>query len=120
MIAELVLYTTFISLLDVDNTHPTDCQVCKKYDNHHERCNLAREAYSKDKDQDWGSEYNVYTVNMQKVLIIPKMPIKNSFFVSRVVVFNETFAPLHQGDNKCLLWHEAIRVQNVTDVASTF
>lgn len=57
---------------------------------------------------------------MQKVLIIPKMAEKNSFFVSRLVAFNETFSPLHKAKNQCLMWHEAIRGRNACDVASTF
>nr|CAI5831025.1 unnamed protein product [Callosobruchus analis] len=48
------------------------------------------------------------------------MTIKDSFFISRLVIFNETFAPLHKGDNKCYIWHEAIRGRNAPDIASTF
>lgn len=62
---------------------------------------------------------------MQKVLIIPKMSTKNSYFVSRLVVFNETFAPLHKTDNGssenlCVLWHEAISGRCASHVASSY
>lgn len=49
------------------------------------------------------------------------MTIKNSFFISRLVVFHETFANLKQGkQNKCVLWHEAINGRSAQDVASAF
>nr|CAI5833299.1 unnamed protein product [Callosobruchus analis] len=38
----------------------------------------------------------------------------------RLVTFNDTFAPLHKGDNKCYIWHEAIRGRNDPDIAPTF
>ncbi|CAH1996809.1 unnamed protein product [Acanthoscelides obtectus] len=62
----------------------------------------------------------VYAVDMQKVLLLPKMSTKESFFVSRLVVFNETFASLHKDGNICVMWHEAIRGRSATDVASAY
>nr|CAI5830936.1 unnamed protein product [Callosobruchus analis] len=50
----------------------------------------------------------------------PKMITKDSFFISRLVTFSETFTPLHNGDNKCYTWHEANRGRNAPDIASTF
>ena len=58
---------------------------------------------------------------MQKVLTLPKMTIKNSFFVSRLLVFHETFANLKsKGRNKCVLWHEAVLERNGPDVVSAY
>lgn len=80
----------------------------------------ARIAYESDKTKEWPDIENVYTVDMQKVLILPKMKNKNSFFVSRLIVMNETFAPLHIGKNKCVLWHEAIAGRSAREVSSTY
>lgn len=44
-----------------------------------------------------------------------------SVFVSRLVVFHETFANLKSAhENKYVLWHEAIRRQNGPDVVLAF
>lgn len=87
---------------------------------HKKRYTNAREQYTADKGKEWDSKHNVFTVDMQKVIILPKMTIKNSFFVSRLVVFNETFAPLHKATNLCVLWHEAMSGRNAKDVASAY
>lgn len=96
------------------------CNVCQTYQQHHERYTQARIAYTNDKDN---KENNTkfFSVDMQKVLILPKMAVKNAFFISRLVVFNETFAPLKQAeDNLCILWHEGISGRTAADVASTY
>lgn len=59
-------------------------------------------------------------MDLQKVILIPNMPdTKSSFFTSRLVVFNETYASLKQNAVcHCVLWHEAIagrKAENVTD-----
>uniref|UniRef100_A0A6P7FTT9 Uncharacterized protein LOC114333931 n=1 Tax=Diabrotica virgifera virgifera TaxID=50390 RepID=A0A6P7FTT9_DIAVI len=58
---------------------------------------------------------------MQKVLLLPKMSTKNSFFISRLVVFNEIFASLGNGENICFMWHKAIRGRSAAaDVTSGY
>ncbi|KAL3266636.1 hypothetical protein HHI36_010799 [Cryptolaemus montrouzieri] len=58
---------------------------------------------------------------MQKILIIPEMMTKNSFFISRLICFNETFASLrNHGQNVCVLWHEAIMGRNSSDVVCAY
>lgn len=106
--------------IDIADYKEEICKKCQSYELHRERYISAKQEYTKDKECKWSCEYNVYTVDMQKVLIIPKMTIKNSYFISRLVVFNETFAALHHEKNKCLLWNEAIQGRNAPDVASTF
>ena len=62
----------------------------------------------------------IYSMDLQKVILIPNMPdTKSSFFTSRLVVFNEAFAQLKPNALcHCVLWHEAIagrKAENVTD-----
>lgn len=62
----------------------------------------------------------VYSMDLQKVLLLPILPeSKTCFFTSRLVVFNETFASLKpKGNSICVLWHEAIagrKGENITD-----
>ncbi|CAH2004429.1 unnamed protein product, partial [Acanthoscelides obtectus] len=80
----------------------------------------ARQHYENDSNQEVMQDEKVYAVDMQKVLLLPKMSTKESFFVSRLVVFNETFASLHKDGNICVMWHEAIRGRSATDVASAY
>lgn len=60
---------------------------------------------------------------MQKVMIILKMTIKNSYFVSRMVVFNEIFASLQKIGKiyvYCVLWNESVSGRRSSAVTSTY
>ncbi|KAF5281917.1 hypothetical protein FQR65_LT14443 [Abscondita terminalis] len=70
------------------------CSTCENYKIHKQRYTVAWKMYNEDVTTSIDSSTELYAVDMQKVLIIPKMSIKNSFFVSRLVVFHETFANL--------------------------
>lgn len=97
------------------------CSICENHKIHKQRYTIARQKYMQDTSNKWNDEYEIYAVDMQKILILPKMTIKNSFFVSRLVVFHETFANLKPGcKNKCVLWHEAIMGRNGPDVVSAY
>ena len=54
--------------------------------------------------------------------MLPKLSTKESFFVSRLIVFNETFARLEAPGQTdyVVLWHEAIAGRKAADVASTY
>lgn len=99
----------------------SSCEICQKYEIHKTRYTVARQKYNEDSTKKWTSDFEIFSVDMQKILILPKMTIKKSVFVSRLVVFHETFANLQAGkENKCVLWHEAIRGRNGPDVVSAF
>lgn len=105
----------------LEELRKTICDICKKYDLHKTRYTVARKQYNEDSNKKWTNDFEIYSVDMQKVLILPKMTIKNSFFVSRLVAFHETFANLQAAhENKCVLWHEAISGRNGPDVVSAF
>lgn len=61
------------------------CMECKALELHKQRYTDARKYYQEDKEQQSDSNVMIYSVDMQKVLILPKMSIKNSYFVSRCV-----------------------------------
>ena len=66
--------------------------------------------------------FNVYAVDMHRVILLPKLSTKESFFVSRLIVFNETFAQMgadHEPDY-VLLWHEGKSGRLAQDVASVY
>ena len=61
-----------------------------------------------------------------KVSLLPVLPHKVALFTPRLIVFNETFAPLvskgARSEEKPLavLWHEAVAGRDADDVAATF
>ena len=59
--------------------------------------------------------------DMHKVLVLPKLNTKEHVFVSRLVIFNETFASLNPNQpDFAVLRHEAISGRNAEDVASSY
>ena len=62
---------------------------------------------------------------MQKVIMLSRLPGLKVVFCKRIVVFNETFAPVGGSKNEKdkaagVFWHEGIRGRLAEDVASTF
>jgi len=95
--------------------HPPDCAICAASREHLERAKNARHEYHKT------NSGKTYAADMQKIILLPKLTTKQHFFVSRLVVFNETFACLNEGENDiAVLWHEAINGRNAADVAAAY
>lgn len=92
-------------------------------ENHKQMAQKERKELEKDAQHPHGVEKAVYSIDMQKVLLLPIMPkIKESHFTSRLVVFNETFAPVKSGSVPetayCIVWHEAIYGRTADGVVS--
>ena len=51
------------------------CEICLKAERHLKKASAARDKYRKDSELD-----NFYSVDMQKVIILPKLTRKESFF----------------------------------------
>lgn len=83
---------------------------------HKEKAAKANAKYLEDSLSDFKETLRVYSMDLQKVILIPNMPsTKDSYFVSRLVAFNETFAALQKNGPKtsyCVVWHEAIGGRN--------
>lgn len=63
----------------------------------------------------------IFTVDMQKVILMPKLSTKDYFFSSKLVLFNETFAaPGSNQPSFCLLWHEGESGRNAFNIATTY
>ena len=103
-----------------------DCALCKEHSKHLERARIARDKYREDKEREPEEDEVIISSDMQKVIMLPRMPgIKNCCFTKRVVCFNQTFAPL--GGRKksgnvpvAVLWDESICGRNAEDVASAY
>ena len=63
---------------------------------------------------------DIFTSDMQKVILLHKLTSKEQFFTSCFVVFNETFATLTDGPDLLVLWHEGIAGRNANHVASAY
>lgn len=104
---------------------PEQCNECKIFGQHHNLYTAARKAYRTDTKKKLTTATSIHAVDMQKVLLLPKMAIKEAFFVSRLIVFNETFCPINTSPgqdtkNICVLWHEAINGRRAAEVASSY
>lgn len=96
-----------------------DCEHCIAVTAHNDRRRTARQHYQDDTTND-DDNTALFTADMQKIILLPKMETKEHFFVSRLVVFNETFASVKQDVDYVMLWHEAISGRLATDVSSSY
>jgi len=96
------------------------CKACIDKSTHLAIAKEAREDYQRDATKKWEPFEEAFAVDMQKVIMLPKMNVKEHFFISRLTVFNETFASLAGGDDICILWHEGIAGRDASDVTSSY
>ena len=103
---------------DIDSSQhdSTNCELCCQFQAHITKATNARKKYRKDIKLP-----NVFCVDMQQVIIIPKLTTKEAFFTSRLVCFNETFASGKSGEKDyAVVWHEGIKGRKAGDVASSY
>ena len=93
------------------------CSECRQYQCHENRYKRAREEYKKDTEL---IDKSIFATDMQKIILLPKMTTKEHFFVSRLVVFNQTFASLQEHGDFVVLWHEGTNGRLAADVASAY
>ena len=101
-----------------------NCEICDEFTEHITLANEGRNAYRLDKKRDLDANEVVFSVDMQKVIMLPRMPgLKVAVFCKRIVIFNETFAPVggkSWGKPNGVLWHEGIAGRSAQEVASTY
>ena len=93
-----------------DSVHPPDdsahCDICTKFPEHQKKYREARQEYQKEEESSRKEGFSIYTADMMKVFLLPKLTSKEHVFVSRMVIFNETFASLIQGkEHLAVLWY---------------
>ena len=103
--------------------YPEICTICIEYNHHIDNANSAGDEYKKDKEGDPDKAY--YSVDMQKVVILPQLPgVKTAICTKRRVCFRETFAPLSSFTAESqpigIIWKEAISHRSAGNVASDF
>ena len=100
--------------MEKKNRKPTfvDCAVCVDFELYIKTATEAREKYREEKNREWTDNEKVVSVDIQKVIMLPRLPgLKVVVFCKRIVVFNETFSPVglsKNGKDKAtdVLWHE--------------
>ena len=84
------------------NRKPTsfDCADCADFELHIKTAAEAREIYREKKNREWTDNKKAGSVDMQKVIMLPRLPgLKVVVFCKRIVVFNKTFAPAGSSKN---------------------
>ena len=102
----------------------TTCDKCKDFAVHKNNAARSREMYQVDNDKEENPEDAYFSVDMQKVIMLPRLPdVKTCVFTRHLVLFHETFTPLGE---KCrgkvvgVIWHEAVSGRNAEDLASSY
>ena len=104
---------------NLDQGCEDDCEDCRQALEHIELITAARNMIREDA-KNIPDDTDVFTVDMQKVILIPKLTTKEHFFTPRLIAYNETFARLSSGTDLCVLWHEAVSGRDAAQVASAY
>lgn len=101
-------------------TSAENCDACKIQNLHLRQNEEARNEYKKDAKLE-NSETVIVSVDLQKVLLLPRMPgVKSCAFTPRLVTFNYTVASLGKAKAKdsVVIWNESISGRKAEDIAS--
>ena len=104
----------------------SQCNAGLQWRNHIERARKARKLYRQDADTKWGDDYSVRSADLQKVMMLPRMPgCKTAAFTCRVVAFNETFALMGKHSkvkrkHLIVAWHEATAGRKAEEIAAAY
>ncbi|CAH1637517.1 unnamed protein product [Spodoptera littoralis] len=97
-------------------------EIKTKYENHKSKADSALQRYRLDGTNKNSNRVKYISMDLQKVIILPEMPdIKDAFFMSRLVTFNLTFAPIEKKSSDfatCVLWHEAQSGRDASDIVN--
>ena len=100
------------------------CDECQVFDVHKLNAEKSRQMYKMDNAKEANAEDVYFSVDMQKVIMLPRLPgVKTCVFTRRLVLFHEIFAPLggnRRGKAVGVVWNEAVRGRNAEDVASSY
>lgn len=102
-----------------------DCTICADWAGHHRKYKAARELYNEHKEAVQSDSQKYYSADLEKVIMLPRLDMfKAAIFCSRLVLFNETFAPVGKITTKSkpltAIWHQAIAGRKQNDIISAF
>ena len=103
-----------------------DCPECLRWQKHKQSALQSRLRYKEDAEtSSWPDGTSVRSADLQKVIMLPRMPgVKSCVFTRRVVAYHETFASVGKGKNKkntiSVLWHEGIAGRSAAEITSAY
>lgn len=78
-----------------------DCLQCERWRKHKNFALQNRLAYQADAEKDWQGDTSVRSVDLQKVIMLPRMlGVKTAIFTWRIVAYHETNASVGKKGNK--------------------
>jgi len=92
-----------------------------KLEQHKIKAFQANTMYKKDANINTSSTTKVFSMDLQKILLLPMIPdLKTCFFTNRLIMLSKTFASLRpKGKSHCVLWHEAVASRKVKNIADS-
>ncbi len=102
-----------------------NCPQCERWHKHQTEAAETRLHYRSDADKDWPGDTSVRSVDLQKVIMLPRMPgVKSAVFTRRISTYHETFASVGKKQNKrktiSVVWHEGIAGRNAKEITSAY
>lgn len=106
-------------------TESSDCPECLRWNKHKQSALESRQSYQADAERDWPDMTSVRSVDLQKVIMLPRMPgVKSAIFTRRIVAYHETFASVGKKTNKkntiSVLWHEGMAGRSAAEITSAY
>jgi len=66
-----------------------NCTNCQEWSNHMRTAREARQCYKQDTDTDCSSQCAVFSADLEKVVVLPRLDMfKKVFFTRRIIAFN--------------------------------
>ncbi|KAI4821747.1 hypothetical protein KUCAC02_007331 [Chaenocephalus aceratus] len=102
-----------------------NCPQCEKWQIHKDSATESRLHYQSDAERDWPEDTSTRSVDLQKVIMLPRMPgVKSAVFTRRIVAYHETFASVGKKTNKnntiSVVWHEGIAGRSAAEITSAY
>ncbi|KAJ8375392.1 hypothetical protein SKAU_G00059720 [Synaphobranchus kaupii] len=103
----------------------TNCESCQRWQKHIASARESRAEYRVDAERDVPHDTSIRSVDMQKVIMLPRMPgVKSAVFTKRIVAYHETFATVGNKATKkrniSVVWHEGVAGRSAKEVTSAY
>lgn len=127
-IIDVTRFEVNLSSLEASSTKfQAFCTSCLKWLQHFEKAKRGRNEYKNDVAREKVETEVVRSVDLQKVIMLPRIPgSQKTFFTRRIVAFHLTFASMadkksrHVKKNISVLWHEGVAGRKAEEIASAY
>ncbi|XDV25699.1 hypothetical protein PO909_029572, partial [Leuciscus waleckii] len=104
----------------------SQCHSCLQWEEHKRRAEIGSQHYRLDAEREEVDDQVIRSVDLQKVIMLPRMPgVKSAVFTRRITAFHETFACVgkkspFKKNTVSVIWHEGIAGRTAAEVASAY